>query len=111
MRMCIEVADRKLLHPLEHLIADILQRSLSGSDHDPVVDQGGNDTGQIDDSHDGQGFEETSEYRRRGAKQRRDVVIDQRFEKHRRYGADDGADQDADDSDDQLLLIWLHEGQ
>ena len=101
----VKVADRQRLHVGEHIVPDCFQRSLSDRYNQARLQEGGQNTGQIDAGHHGQDAQQRGKVRLRLPNQGRDIIVDQRFQEQGSGNAGCRADQQQQKNNSKPQLI------
>ena len=105
MSMGIKIFDRQLLHVSEHLITDLLQGSLGHIDHQSCIQVSGQRARIIDHCHNDQSTQKRCKGRVCGCQERRNIIVDQIFNKQVSCHSRKRTDHDSDQYDHKFNFI------
>ncbi len=107
--MAVEIPDRQALHVLKHLLSHLEQGPLADVDHDLLLGEGGDDADRIEDRDLAHCAKERPVVDVRLPDHRHDIVVDQGLREHRAAHVGENRDKDADDDEDILEAVILHD--
>ena len=106
VRICVEIADRQLLHVVEHILADMFEEALRDDCHHAVVGERADQRKHIYARHDTDDRIQRALDRFKALfEPRRDDVVGQDLEEDGRADACDRGDRDAADDQDELPSV------
>ncbi len=104
----IEILDGQRLHVGEHLITQILQRTLCDAGHQTVLHKDSSNTDTVERSHTQDGGGQTAEIRAARTQQRQNVAVNQRLGEHDALQLGENRQQNTAEHNNDLRLVQIH---